>query len=227
MSWIAVAIGGSAILGYLGSTSAANTQAGGQTQAAATQQQMFNTINSQEQPFIQSGYGATTGLNQLLGLAPGTSNTAGLNNGFLTQQFNPATFLNSPQYQFQLQQGGQAVRNADTPGMGALSGAALKDLTNFNQGLASSYYGNYFNMQQQLQNNIFSRLSGLAGLGQNAASNLGTAGTQLGTGIAQAQAGVGASMAGGIVGGTNAITGGINNMAPYLMLNGLMSGNGG
>ena len=227
MSWIAVAIGGSAVLGYLGSQSAADTQAGAQQQAANTQQGMFNTINQQEQPFIQAGYGATTGLNQLMGLQGGTSNTGGLPNGYLTQQFTPQSFLNSPQYQFQMEQGGQALRNADTPGLGALSGAALKDLMGFNQGLASTYYGNYFNMQQAQQNNIFSRLSGLAGLGQNAATQVGTAGTQLGTGIAQAQAGAGASLAGGIVGGTNAITSGLNNGAAYLQLGSLMSNAGG
>ncbi|MDA8254375.1 MAG: DNA transfer protein p32 [Betaproteobacteria bacterium] len=227
MSWVAVAIGGAALLGYAGSQQAASTQAGAQQQAAATQQGMFNTVNQQEQPFIQAGYGATTGLNQLMGLQPGTSNTGGLGNGYLTQQFTPQTFLNSPQYQFQQQQGAQAIRNADTPGVGALSGAALKDLMNFNQGLASTYYGNYFNMQQTAQNNIFSRLSGLAGLGQNAATQVGTSGTQLGTGIAQAQAGAGASLAGGIVGGTNSLTSGLNNGAAYLQLGSLMSGGGG
>jgi hypothetical protein len=227
MSWVAVAIAGAGVLGYVGSQQAANTQAGAAQQAAATQQGMFNTINQQEQPFIQSGYSATTGLNQLLGLQSGMSNTGGLANGYLTQQFTPQSFLNSPQYQFQLQQGGQAIRNADTPGLGALSGAALKDLTNFNQGLASTYYGNYFNMQQQAQNNIFSRLSGLAGLGQNAATNVGTAGTSLGTGIAQAQAATGAAQAAGTVGATNALTGGLNNAAAYLQLGSLMSGNTG
>ncbi len=227
MSWVAAAIVagtvGGAYISSQGAQSAANTQAQSQQQAAGTQQAMFNTINQQEQPFIQSGYGATTGLNQLLGLQPGTSNTGGLDNGFLTQQFTPQSFLNSPQYQFQMQQGGQAIRNADTPGVGALSGAALKDLMNYNQGLASTYYGNYFNVQQQAQNNIFARLSGLAGLGQNAATNTGTAGTQLGTGIAQAQAGAGASLAGGIVGSANAISGAANNLGSYAMLSSLMN----
>lgn len=227
MSWVAAAIGGSALLGFIGSQSAANTQAGAQEQAANTQAGMFNTINQQEQPFIQAGYGATQGLNQLLGLQPGTSNTGGLSNGFLTQQFTPQSFVNTPQYQFQMQQGGQALRNADTPGVGALSGAALKDLMGFNQGLASTYYGNYFNMQQQAQQNVFSRLSGLAGLGQNAATQVGTVGTSLGTGIAQAQAAAGASQAGGIVGSANALTSGLNNGAAYLQLGSLMSNTGG
>ncbi len=226
MAWVATAIAGSALLGYLGSRQAANTQAGAQEQAAATQQGMFNTINQQEQPYIQAGYGATDSLQQLLGITPGNGMAGGLPNGFLTQQFTPQSFLNSPQYQFQMQQGGQAIRNADTPGLGALSGPALKDLMNFNQGLASTYYGNYFNMQQQAQQNLFSRLSGLAGIGQNAATQVGNAGTNLGTGIAQAQAGAGASMAGGIVGGTNALSGGGMNLASLMYLNGAGGGTG-
>jgi hypothetical protein len=231
MSFIAAAvIGGVGALGagYLasqGAQSAASTQAQGQEQAAATQQGMFNTVNQQEQPFIQAGYGATQGLNQLMGLQPGTSNTGGLANGYLTQQFSPQSFVNTPQYQFQQQQGGQAIRNADTPGLGALSGAALKDLMNYNQGLASTYYGNYFNMQQQQQQNIFSRLSGLAGLGQNAATQVGTAGTSLGTGVAQAQAGAAGSQAAGAVGSANAWSSALNNGAAYLQLGSLMSGN--
>jgi hypothetical protein len=198
MSWIAAAIAGSAIVGAVGSNIAAGTQAAGQQTAANTQLSMFNTINQQEQPFIQAGYGATSQLNQML--APG---------GQLVRGFTPQDFLNNldPGYQFQLQTGGQALRNADTPGVGALSGPALKDLMSFNQGMAATGYQSAFNRFQTQNNAIFSRLFGIAGLGQNAASNVGTSGTQLGTGIAQAQAGAAGSIAGGIVGGTNAISG--------------------
>ena len=249
MSWVAVAIAGAGVLGYVGSQQAASTQAGAQQQAAATQQQMFNTINQQEQPFMQAGYGATTALSQLLGLpststssggsppiaissvaggmqpggasaAPAPSTVGGLPSGFLTQTFNPTQqqLESYPGYQFQLQTGAQGVQNANTPGSGALSGAALKSLAGFNQGVAASNYANYFNQFQTQQNNIFSRLSGIAGLGQNAATNVGTQGTALGTRIAVAQAAAGASQAAGIVGGTNALSGGLNNAADYLAL---------
>jgi hypothetical protein len=198
MPWTAAAIAGSAIIGAVGSNMAAGTQAGGQQKAANTQLSMFNTINAQEQPFIQAGYGATSQLNSML--APG---------GQLNRSFSPQDFLNNldPGYGFQLATGGQALRNADTPGVGALSGPALKDLMSFNQNMAATGYQNAFNRFQTQNNAIFSRLSGIAGLGQNAASNVGTSGTQLGTGIAQAQAGAAASTAGGIVGGTNAVGG--------------------
>lgn len=198
MSWVAVAIAGGAVVGAVGSNMAAGTQASGQQQAAQTQYGMFNTINQQEQPFIQGGYSS---LNQLMGLmAPG---------GQLSRNFTPQDFLNNldPGYQFQLQTGGQALRNADTPGVGALSGPALKDLMSFNQNMAATGYQNAFNRFQTQNQNIFNRLQGIAGLGQAAATQVGAAGTTLGTGIAGAQAGSAASQAGGIVGATNAIGG--------------------
>jgi len=48
--------------------------------------------------------------------------------GQLVSNFTPQDFLNNldPGYQFQLQTGGQAIRNQDTPGVGALSGRRSK-----------------------------------------------------------------------------------------------------
>jgi hypothetical protein len=98
---------------------------------------------------------------------------------------------------------------------------------NLNHGTASTGYQNAFNRYQTQNNAVFGRLSGLAGLGQNAASNTGTAGTQLGTGIAQAQAGAAASQAGGIMGVSGNLAGGANTYAglQYLANNNNSSSN--
>jgi hypothetical protein len=109
-------------------------------------------------------------------------------------------FQNTPGYQFALKTGGQAVRNADTPGVGALSGAALKDLTNFNVGTANQYYGQYFNQFQTQQNNIFNRLNTIATLGSNAGSNSTTGASQFSNSIGNTTASIGASQAAGTVG---------------------------
>lgn len=230
---VVAAITGSAAVGLAGSAisasgaqSAANTQASAQEQAASDQMQMFNTINGQEQPFMQAGYGATTGLQQLLGLSSGTSNTGGLANGFLTQTFNPSSITSSPGYQFAQKQGLSAVANNEAPLVGAMSGPSLKALTNFSTGTAEQYYNDYFNQFQSQQNNIFNRLSGLAGIGQNAASNVGNAGTQLGTGAAQATAAAGASQAAGTVGAANAISTGLSGASNALLLSQFLGGNG-
>ena len=243
---VAAAIGGAAVAGSaisaVGANSAANTQASAQENASAQQMQMFNTINGQEQPFINSGYGSITALNQLLGLTPG-SGAEGLPNGYLSQtmgpfSFNPSSVTSSPGYQFAQQQGLQAVANNEAPNVGALSGPALKALTQYSTGTAEQYYNDYFNQAQsqyntnlnsqiEQQQNIFSRLSGLAGLGQNAASNVGTAGTQLGTGAAQATAAAGASQAAGTVGAANAISGGLGSAGNAYALNSILSANSG
>jgi len=181
MSWIAVGIIGAGVVGAIGANMAANKQASGQTAAANTQAGMFNTIVGQEQPFLQGGYGAENNLNFLMN--PNNSDQI-------------SNYIQSlPGYQFQLKTGGQALTNSMTPGSGALSGATLKSLMSFNQGLAGQYYNNY--VGQLLQQ---------AQLGQNAAGNLGTSGTQLGTGIAQAGAAAAGSQAAGIVGATNALS---------------------
>lgn len=70
MAGIAAAIlGGSALAAgasYLGS----KKQAGAAQNAANLQQSTFQTLNAQQQPFIQGGYGALGKLNTLLGLNP-------------------------------------------------------------------------------------------------------------------------------------------------------------
>ena len=224
LAWVFGASILGSVVGAVGATSAADTQAAGQERAAQTQRDMFNQTTANEQPYMNAGYGASDTLSQLMGRTgtPGTNvGDTGLAQGYLTQQFNPtqAQMEAYPGYQFARDQGDQAVRNADTPNQGALSGATLKDLMKFNVGTANQFYGQYFNQFQQQQNNVFNRLSGIASLGQNAAAGVGNNGAQLGTGIAQAQAGAAASQAGGIVGATNSISGGLNTGAGMMYLN--------
>lgn len=216
MPWgIAAAVVGSAVVGAVGSNMAASKQASADEQAANTQAGMFNTIVGQEAPYMQAG---NTAESQLVSDLPS-----------LNKPFTAADYLanQDPGYQFQLQTGAQATRNADTPGVGSLSGSALKDLMGFNQNMAATGYQNAFNRYQTTNTNTYNRLMGISQLGQNAASNTGAAGASLGTGVAQAQAAAGAATAGGIVGGSNAISSGLNNYAGYSYLSSLNSGGGG
>lgn len=70
MTWVAVAIGGSALVGAGASYLGSKKQAKGAEKAGQLNMDMFNTVNQQQQPFIQSGYGAMGRLNTLLGLNP-------------------------------------------------------------------------------------------------------------------------------------------------------------
>ena len=137
--------------------------------------------------------------------------------GSLLQPFDVEQFYKyeDPGYAFRLQQGTQALRNASGANSGALSGAALKDLLGYNQDMASQEYNNAFNRYQTQQGNIFSRLSSIAQLGQNAAANVGSQGTTLAGNAGQAIANAGAAQGAGIVGAGNAIGQGATNYWLY------------
>ena len=151
--------------------------------------------------------------------------TGGLGFGSLTQPFNASNWQQlSPAYNFQLQQGQQNVLNADASGQGALSGSALKDLTNYNQSAANTSFNNAFNQYQTQQGNIFNRLSGIAGLGQSSANNTAQQGTTLAGQAGQAAVAAGSYNAAGTVGAANAISGGISSAIPWLAAGGGTSG---
>ena len=56
MSWMAAAIAGSAVLGSITASNAADQQAAAAANASAIQQQNFNTINAQQAPGRAVGY---------------------------------------------------------------------------------------------------------------------------------------------------------------------------
>jgi hypothetical protein len=86
----------------------------------------------------------------------------------LTEGFSPQDLENDPGYQFQLQQGNQALeRSLAAQGMGQ-SGAALKAAQEYGQGLASQSYGDAYN--RYLSQN--SQISDLAGQGLSASRSL-------------------------------------------------------
>lgn len=161
-------------------------------------------------PNMAAGQGAVGGS----GLPVAGSGSAGGDGyGSLTSAFTPQDYLKNqdPGYGFQLQQGTQALRNAAGAGSGALSGAALKDLIGYNQDYASTGYSNAFNRFTTQQNNVYSRLSGLAGMGQASASNVGAQGTALAGQQSQALQAGGAAAGAGYAGIANAIGSGAGN----------------
>ena len=224
MSAIAVAVVGgvAAIGGAVIESNAAQAAAGMQAQSAQNalqlQSGMYNQTVQNEQPFLAAGQGATSQLNYLLGTGtPGSGGTAASSTaggfGSLNSPFTADTFKSmSPAYQFQLQQGQQGTLNSET-GSGALSGAALKDLTSFNQGMANTSFNTAFNQYQEQQSNTYNRLMGVAQMGQGAASNQATGASNFGASIGQSATNVGTALAGGAVGSANAIAGGLSGAA--------------
>lgn len=163
--------------------SAAQLQAEEAANSLAFQEKEFNTEQTNEAPFLKAGQGAVTNLSSLL--APGGD----LSKSW-TGEFTAPTAADAeatPGYQFQLQQGQQALERSAAARGGVLSGGTAKALDQYSQGLASTnyqqtynnaltQYQQSYNQFQQDQANLFNRNASLAGLGQTTASTLGQAG---------------------------------------------------
>lgn len=231
--WGAAIIGGAVlaggVVGAIGSTTAAGIQAGAAESAQQISLDEFNTITNQNAAYLNSGYGAQGQLNYLLGIGtpggspnnpiptalgiPGGSNAGvgsegqNLGYGSLFNQFNTSDWQQlSPAYGFQVQQGAQGVLNNAADTQGGESGAAQSALLSSNQQIANTSFGNAFQMYNQQQNQIYSRLAGLIGTGQAAANNMATSGTALAGQAAQSAQNAGNAIAGGVVGATNSLS---------------------
>lgn len=159
----------------------------------------------------------------------------------------------TPGYQFQLQQGEQALQQSAAARGNLLTGGTAEAVNNYAQGLAStnyqnvynnalSTYGTNYNTYQQNQANQYNRLASLAGVGQTTAQTLGNLGqstansvtnNELGTAQAIGQQGnnAAAANASGIVGGANAWSNALgsttNNLSNLAMLSSLYGKRGG
>ena len=195
MSWVAAAVAGGSIASGLIGADAANSAADKQSNAAANslamQQQMFNKTQENFSPYLNIGKGATYSLGSLYGIGQDGNPT----------NANPdySQFTNSPDYGFAQQQGNLALDRANNAKGLNLSGGALKDASQFNQGLATQQYGNYYN-----------RLLSLSQLGQSAASGAAGSAANFSGQMSNSIQGQGQAQASGIVGSANALTGGIN-----------------
>lgn len=146
--------------------------------------------------------------------------------GYFTHQFN-AGDLNSnlaPNYQFQLDQGLGATRNASNLQTGLLSGNTLKGINDYAQNFAGNAYQQAFNNYTTNQSNIFNRLSNIAGLGQTANQQSSSLAGQIAPGVSSSIQGVGAAQAAGQVGQANALTGAANNALGWYTLSQLNGG---
>jgi hypothetical protein len=234
----AIGIGGIAAsgIGAAGAAAAGGEQAGAANNAAALQsqeqqnsldfqKQQWNTQQQNEAPWLQAGQSALGQLNG--GKLPGF------------QAPTAAQAQQTPGYQFQLQQGTQALENSAAAKGGLIGGNEGEALQNYGQGLASeNYQQTYNNAMNEYNTNVlgpYNRLASLAGVGQQAANTLGqegqaassnvsginaTAGQQIGQNINNA----GAANASGYVGIANSLGGGVNNLGQSIALSQLLGG---
>lgn len=232
MPWAYAAAAAATVVGSVISSNAAgdaaNTEADAAKSATQVQQDMFNKTQANEAPFVAAGGNALTALQRGIGIGPGTD---GSGTGELNRTFTPADFHNSPGYQFQMQEGENAVLNNASHFGGVNSGNTLKALTKFGQGTANQDYWTAYNAFVNRQNQQFGQLDTLAGSGQNAAGNLGALGSQTAGNIGNNLVGAGNASAAGQVAGASAINNGVSGLSQnfllYSLLNGGSPGGGG
>lgn len=200
---VAAAVIGGAVVGAGASIASGNKAASAATNAAnsanATQLQMYDQSRADQEPWRVVGSQALTALAQQLGLAGnGTTAKPQWTQDATTGEWSmgaPQTsaaptapdysaFYKSPGYEFQMQQGAQAIdRGASARGLLG-SGARLKALTDYGQGVAAQGYGDYL-----------SRLAGVAGVGQQTAATTGQQAIQTGQVVGQNTLNAGAARA--------------------------------
>ncbi|MDE1896031.1 MAG: hypothetical protein KGH91_03030 [Rhodospirillales bacterium] len=166
MSMALGVVGGlTSLAGTIGGMLSAGSAARAQEDAAAAAQgyikQTANNANNYLNPYMSLG---TAGANLLTSQLPS-----------LSQGFDPtmAQLEQTPGYQFALQQGQEATQNGYAARGLGVSGAALKGAANYASGLADQTYtnqANIYNQNRQITGNL---LTGVSGMGQQAATQAG------------------------------------------------------
>jgi hypothetical protein len=176
---------------------AANAQVQAGQNASQTQLNMYNQTRQDQAPWRQAGGNALNSLEGYYGL-PGANGKVDPNAGAADNKL----IQSLPGYQFNLQQGNQAVqRNLAANGL-LDSGAAQKALTQYGQGMATQASGQYLN-----------GLQSLAGLGQSSTAQTGQAGTYAGAQIGSNQIYAGNAQASGYANQSNAINSGLSGLS--------------
>jgi hypothetical protein len=208
MPWIALAIGGSALLGASASRSAASTQSDAANRAAELQNQQFQQTREDLAPYRAAGQ---TALNALTPLATNY------------QKFGMAQFQQDPGYAFRLSEGQKALDRSAAARGGLISGGALKAAQRYGQDMGSQEYMNAFNRYQIERNAQLNPLQSLAGVGQTTANQLGQYGAANAANVGNLMTGGAAAQAAGRVGAANAATGGLGTYLNYTSSNNLLN----
>ena len=211
MTWVAAAIGGSALLGAWGASKQAGAASNAAdlqykaTQDAATQQrEMFDILNAQQAPYRAAGQASLTKISDMM--------------PYLTQQFGPEQLKSNlaPNYQFMLEQGLGAQNQAMNVGGGGSN--INRAGTKFAEDYASNAYQNAFNNFQTGRSNIYNSLASIAGLGQTANAQTSSLAQNTAGNLGQLAVGGAQALGSGQIGAANAYAGGLQGIgnAGYL-----------
>jgi hypothetical protein len=193
MSWVAAAIGGSALIGAGASYFAGNKQA----EAAQNSLNFQMQTNAQNQANLAPYRGIGDNATRMIGNLYGPN---GPQQGW-------QDFLNSADYKFRFNEGRSALENSAAAKGNLLSGNFARGVTEYGQGMASNEFKNYYD-----------RLFGQASLGANAASGAANNASAMSGQIGQSYGNQGQAQASGMIGAANSLNSGAQN---YLFSNAL------
>lgn len=182
------------VIASSGAKSAAKASAQAADRASEVQQQIYGENKQTLAPYVQTGLPAMQNVNSLLGL--------GGDQAAAERAFD--AYRKSTGYDFRLNQGLNAVQSGFA-GRGTLqSGAAMKALNDYGQGMASGEFGNYLNALGTQQGLGFSAAGAQAGVATNYANSLGNIYQANGANQANAALASANALGSGISGAANA-----------------------
>lgn len=155
----------SAAANIYGANKSADAMADAIEQAIALQERQMRLAEQQFTPYAQAGTEALGQYQGNIGNQPTYQNTL-------------ANLANDPGYQFRLQQGQQTLENSAAARGNLLSGATLKDLTDYSQGMASQEGQAAYARDLNAFNNTQNQLANLMQLGYNASGQIVGSGQQ-------------------------------------------------
>ena len=232
MSWLNVAVGGAAVLGFMGAnkqasaaSQAANQQYQATQDAAAQQRAMFDIQNAQQAPYREAGYGA---LSKISGMLPQLTE--------LPAGYKPFTAADlqtnlAPNYEFMKGQGLGATRQALNVGGGGsnVERGGIKFAEDYASNAYQNALDNYmkqqtqsFNQQQTGLGNVYNRLAGIAGIGQTATGQTSNLAQSTAANIGQLGIGGASALGAGQIGAANAMAGGYQGIGNAATLAGLL-----
>jgi hypothetical protein len=163
----AIATVGAAAIGASAQKGAAKTAARSQAQVAnqnnALQREIYNRNTSNLTPYMQAGTGALGAQQALLGLG---GDPAAQANAF-------RNYRDSTGYQFQFDQGMNALDSQLASGNRRLSGSAAKAALRYGEGIGNNAFGDYYSRLSGLAGQGFGAGSALSGVGQGYANAVG------------------------------------------------------
>lgn len=161
---------GSSLLQGAGASSARRRQEEAARQANAVLQAAQARGETLQQPYANAGSDA---IQQLMARMPE-----------LTASYDPARIMREPGYQFGQQQGQRALEGSLAARGLTDSGAALKAAARYGTDYATTKFNDAFNRDRASRNDIFSMLTGTAGIGQRSAESMSGLGERTAAGVA-------------------------------------------